>query len=229
MPMKFPRFMLCVILSVALIFACAFPAQALTIVAPGTEKASATAPPAEFTEASIPDVTSTPEVSAEPIQSNTPRYGKTNTSGANVRAKASAKAERVVQLKNTGTAVSILEETKNDSETWYYVEVGSRKGYIRSDLVDEISEAEATELIAKANSTNKPSSSGSSSRNSSGGSSSSNPSSGGSSPKQGQTVYISSSGKKYHRSSRCSNMRSPSAVTLEQAQSSGRTRCSKCW
>lgn len=42
-------------------------------------------------------------------------------------------------------------------------------------------------------------------------------------------VWISKSGKKYHRSSSCSNMKNPSQVTLEKAQSLGYTPCSKCY
>ncbi len=42
-------------------------------------------------------------------------------------------------------------------------------------------------------------------------------------------VWIPKSGKKYHRSSLCSNMKNPSQVTLEKAQSLGYTPCSKCY
>ena len=42
-------------------------------------------------------------------------------------------------------------------------------------------------------------------------------------------VWIPKSGKKYHRSSSCSNMKNPSQVKLEKAQSLGYTPCSKCY
>lgn len=42
-------------------------------------------------------------------------------------------------------------------------------------------------------------------------------------------VWIPKSGKKYHRSSSCSNMKNPSQVTLEKAQSLGYMPCSKCY
>ena len=42
-------------------------------------------------------------------------------------------------------------------------------------------------------------------------------------------VWIPKSGKKYHRSSSCSNMKNPSQVTLQKAQSLGYTPCSKCY
>lgn len=42
-------------------------------------------------------------------------------------------------------------------------------------------------------------------------------------------VWIPKSGKKYHRSSSCSNMKNPSQVTIEKAQNLGYTPCSKCY
>lgn len=43
------------------------------------------------------------------------------------------------------------------------------------------------------------------------------------------TVYVSGNGKKYHRNPNCSNMSSPKAITLSQAESSGYTPCKKCY
>ena len=48
-------------------------------------------------------------------------------------------------------------------------------------------------------------------------------------PPTENTVWITAKGKRYHRSSSCSNMKNPYTVTLEQAQASGRTPCRKCW
>ncbi len=42
-------------------------------------------------------------------------------------------------------------------------------------------------------------------------------------------VWIPRTGSKYHKSSRCSNMRSPSKVSLSKAKSMGYKKCSKCW
>ena len=42
-------------------------------------------------------------------------------------------------------------------------------------------------------------------------------------------VWISGSGTKYHSNSSCSNMKNPSQVTKEVAESQGRTPCSKCY
>ena len=42
-------------------------------------------------------------------------------------------------------------------------------------------------------------------------------------------VWIAASGKKYHSNPNCSSMKNPSKVTKEQAESKGRTPCSKCY
>ena len=44
-----------------------------------------------------------------------------------------------------------------------------------------------------------------------------------------QMVWISEHGTKYHRNSRCSNMKNPWQVTKEQAVSQGREPCKKCY
>ena len=43
-----------------------------------------------------------------------------------------------------------------------------------------------------------------------------------------KTVYITANGKKYHSNPNCSNMKSPKAITLSKAESSGYTPCKKC-
>ena len=48
-------------------------------------------------------------------------------------------------------------------------------------------------------------------------------------PPQSQMVWVVSKGKKYHSSPSCSNMKNPYQVTIENAKSSGRTPCSKCY
>ena len=47
--------------------------------------------------------------------------------------------------------------------------------------------------------------------------------------KQGRTVYITASGKKYHKAG-CSYLKqSKIAITLQQAKEQGYTPCSRCW
>ena len=43
------------------------------------------------------------------------------------------------------------------------------------------------------------------------------------------TVWIPRTGSKYHSNPNCSNMKSPSAVTIDQAMAWGYDRCKKCW
>lgn len=42
-------------------------------------------------------------------------------------------------------------------------------------------------------------------------------------------VWVSKTGKKYHYSSTCSNMKNPSQISLSAAESRGLTPCSKCY
>lgn len=42
-------------------------------------------------------------------------------------------------------------------------------------------------------------------------------------------VYVSKSGKKFHKTPTCSNMTSPSQMTRSEAENSGRTYCKKCY
>lgn len=44
-----------------------------------------------------------------------------------------------------------------------------------------------------------------------------------------EMVWIPNSGKKYHSYEGCSNMKDPSYVTMDEAESSGYTACSRCW
>lgn len=44
-----------------------------------------------------------------------------------------------------------------------------------------------------------------------------------------KTVWIPKTGKKYHSSKKCSNMKNPRQVALSYAKSHGYGKCSKCW
>lgn len=45
----------------------------------------------------------------------------------------------------------------------------------------------------------------------------------------GQTVYVSRTGSKYHSNPNCSNMKNPSSMTMEEAQTKGLEACKKCY
>lgn len=48
-------------------------------------------------------------------------------------------------------------------------------------------------------------------------------------PQEEIMVWVSGKGKKYHSKSSCSEMKNPYQISLEDAQSGGRTPCSKCY
>lgn len=45
----------------------------------------------------------------------------------------------------------------------------------------------------------------------------------------GQIVYISRTGSKYHSNPSCSNMKNPTAISIEESQAKGLEACKKCW
>lgn len=45
----------------------------------------------------------------------------------------------------------------------------------------------------------------------------------------GQTVYVSRTGSKYHSNPNCSNMKNTSSMTMEEAQARGLEACKKCY
>jgi len=81
-----------------------------------------------------------------------PRCGKTNIKGINVRKKPDGKATIVTTLPITGTAVRIIDEILDTKQVlWFQIEVEEHKieGFIRSDLIDEITADEYKELADK--------------------------------------------------------------------------------
>lgn len=112
---------------------------------PTQAKASAGAP--------SPSTQRMPSVSEEMLaayaDSTDVRYGITNKPGINVRADASPKAARIHTIENSGTLVILL-ATENptgstaSTDIWHRVLMGNgEEGYVRSDLIDEISREEA--------------------------------------------------------------------------------------
>lgn len=188
------------------------------------------------------DATETVEATPSPSPSPTPeptqkpiRYGATTKSGVNIRKESNAKASVVRQMPNTGSAFVILDEVAVSGTTWYHVALaGGESGYIRGDLVEEISASEYETRGAQ--SQTKASSKGASGQKSSS-------VSGGSTSKQttkatatekprssGGSVWIpTNGGTKYHRSSGCSGMKGPRNVSTSEAQSLGFTACKKCY
>ena len=75
----------------------------------------------------------TPEPTAEP------EGAYIRVDGANVRAEASAESEAVAQLAQ-GAPVTVLQAVQNDlGETWYLIAADGAEGYVRADLVANVS------------------------------------------------------------------------------------------
>ncbi len=133
-------------------------AMAFQFNVPGASSGGAASDPDtddEQTPATAPADESTLDPAAPASPSPTPtspdpdtRYGITNTKGVNVREKASAKAGIALQIKDMASVVFIIleDEEVSDTETWFKVEIEDGEdtitGFIRSDLVDELTAEE---------------------------------------------------------------------------------------
>ncbi len=97
------------------------------------------------------------------IQAEHEASGVVIQTSVNMRKEASTKAGRAATL-SKGTVVSILGTVEGSEGMWYHVEAGGKVGFVRGDLIDEISNEEAEKLLAEA--TPKPKRSNSGSKNS---------------------------------------------------------------
>ena len=157
------------------------------------------------------------------------RYGKTNVKGVNVRKKPQEKADVVMKLPITGTAVIIEDEMVDGHQvSWYQVNIENQKieGYIRSDLVDEITVDEYAQLISagKTHQTSKHTSQRSTPASLPG---SQNVASSHSGYAGNTTVWIENG--IYHSDLACPNIENGSTSTLQTAQAQGLQACSMCW
>ena len=92
--------------------------------------------------------------------------------------------------------------TDKDGDTWYVVIYNGRSAFVSAYYLSDTKPQEVVKPAPAENTATTAS---------------------------GTMVWITAKGKRYHRSSSCSNMKNPYTVTLEQAQASGRTPCRKCW
>ena len=77
-------------------------------------------------------------------------------SSVNLREDASTKSSKVASLAK-GTVITILGMTADSEGLWYAIEANGKTGFVRGDLIEEVSLEEAEKLLAKA--TPKPRSS----------------------------------------------------------------------
>lgn len=124
-------------------------------------------------------------------------------------------SELLLETERTAAALAEAQRAQADAEA------------ALEDARQAQADAEAALEKSKTQTASQPASGTSSS---SGSSSNSNTKSSSSSSSQeaGTMVWVSKTGKKYHSSSSCSNMKNPSQVSLSAAQSRGLTPCSKC-
>ena len=94
--------------------------------------------------------------------------------------------------------------TDKDGDTWYVVIYNGRSAFVSAYYLSDTKPREVVKPAPEENTNTATTASGT-------------------------MVWITAKGKRYHRSSSCSNMKNPYTVTLEQAQASGRTPCRKCW
>lgn len=83
------------------------------------------------------------------IQAEYEAAGVVNQSSVNLRKEASAKANRVSTL-SKGTVVGILGTSEGVDGLWYHVEADGKVGFVRGDLIQEVSKEEAERLLVEA-------------------------------------------------------------------------------
>ncbi|MDR0396482.1 MAG: SH3 domain-containing protein [Oscillospiraceae bacterium] len=171
-----------------------------------------------------------------------PRYGKTNIKGVNVRAKPDQRSAITVKAPISGTVVEITgEDTDKNGVVWYKALLSGKRGFVRSDLVDEMTEEENALYIeqqkleqqkqaARANTKTASARSHASSSpyitHAAPGTSTQS----GSPYPPGTTVFISSNGV-YHSAADCAcgYMDNLTTSTLASAQAQGLSACNYCW
>ena len=138
-----------------------------------------------------------------------------NGTNVNVRENPDTKSKSLGKV-NTGEELKLYE---NRSDGWSCVDYKGSEAYIKSEFLSgsKVLPIVPSKESTKSNSNGIKASSNSKSSNNT------------NTKATGNTVYITDKGECYHRSSSCSRMRSPRAVTLEEAIASGRRACSKCY
>ncbi|MBQ6173158.1 MAG: MucBP domain-containing protein [Clostridia bacterium] len=92
-----------------------------------------------FTFARLKDPTET----KIPLGLDVQRWAKTTAKGVNIRRSMDKNSGRVTEIKNTGSYVWVIREDVNDkNERWAHVLYNGKEGYIRSDFLDILSQAE---------------------------------------------------------------------------------------
>lgn len=142
---------------------------------------------------------------------------------------AEADAEFQAQLDDANKQIqdltAQLEESSSQIQT-LTAQLEDANGQVQ-DLTTQLNIAQ--EAQAKAEEALEQAKKQSSSSNSGGSGSSKTTTSNSNSESGVEMVWVSKTGKKYHSSSTCSNMKNPSQISLSSAKARGLTACSKCY
>ena len=146
-----------------------------------------------------------------------------NGSNVNVREKPDIKSKSLGKV-NTGTELGLYEKR---SDGWSCVDYKGSTAYIKTEFLSDKKVAP----VAAAGSTKK--SKGGSKKSSNTGvaatAAAATATAAAAPAATGETVYITKSGKRYHRIPNCGNSKSATAVTLDQALAKGLTQCGNCY
>lgn len=177
----------------------------LPTAAPVTLRPAAEETGAAFAGAlQAPQTTPAPDATARPVYTQPQTAAWVIGESADVYAGASAD-DALIEKLDYGSELSVMDAPAQNG--WYKVRTASgRTGYV------------SEKLISTAKPSMPPSSNGAVPDSSLTGSQPS-----------AQTVYVSRSGECYHSRANCSEMRTPTAMTEDEAIARGRRKCSKCW
>lgn len=167
-------------------------------------------PAAEETGEAFAGALQAPQAALAPDATARPAYTQPQTAAwvigesANVYAGASAD-DALLEKLDYGSELSVMDAPAQNG--WYKVRTASgRTGYVSEKLISTAKPSmpqSSTSAVPDSSSTGiQPSA---------------------------QTVYVSRSGECYHSRADCSEMRTPTAMTEDEAIARGRRRCSKCW
>ena len=151
-------------------------------------------------------------------------YVIVNATNVNVRSDASIKSKSLGKV-STGECLLRYEER---TDGWSYISYKDKNAYIKTEFLTPYTQIISDTTVANSAPATVAMQSSSSNR-SVNASSIASSSSSNQTTAVGSMVYISGTGKKYHKKANCSNMKSPSQVTLSEAQGMGLTPCKRCY
>ncbi|MDR1599727.1 MAG: SH3 domain-containing protein [Oscillospiraceae bacterium] len=164
-------------------------------------------------------------------EDDAPRYGKTNIKGVNIRKKPDQKAAITVKVPISGTVIEITgEQNDKNGVKWLEAAIGGKAGFVRADLIDEMTDEENARYIDQLEQAAQAKSRQARLHASNASPTAAAQTQSGAPYPPGMTAYISSDGV-YHSDPNCGcgSMESLWTTTLASAQAQGYTPCGYCW